>query len=72
MRIWNARMTITASCGHTVKDYDDLIQCALARYDRMDDRCIHYALYCESCYKQEQKEGNVLYTELDEKEWLEL
>jgi hypothetical protein len=65
-------MTTIASCGHTVEDYDDLIQCALARYDRMDDRCIHYASYCKSCYKKEQEAGNVLYTELDEKEWLEL
>jgi hypothetical protein len=64
-------MTTIASCGHSVDFDDELVQCALARYDRLDDRCIHYGSYCKSCYEREQKEGNVLYTELDEKEWIE-
>ena len=65
-------MTTTASCGHTVKYGDDLIQCALARYDRQDDRCIHYVSYCLACYKQELANGDVLLTESDEKSWLEI
>ena len=65
-------MTTTASCGHTVKYGDDLIQCALARYDRLDDRCIHYVSYCSACYEQELANGDVLLTESDEKSWLEI
>jgi hypothetical protein len=65
-------MTTTASCGHILNDDEESVVCALARYDRQDDRCIHYVAYCLACYEQELANGDVLLTELDEKSWLEI
>jgi len=65
-------MTTTASCGHTVENGDDLVVCVLARYDRQDDRCVHYVAYCQPCYKEAQDAGEVLYDEGEVNKWLQL
>jgi hypothetical protein len=63
-------MTTTASCGHIITDDEELVTCALARYDRMNERCIHYSSLCKQCYREAVDNDEVLRTVDEEDAWL--
>lgn len=62
------RMT-TASCGHVIID-EESVTCALAHYDRMNERCIHYSSLCKRCYSEAVDNDEVLRTVNEEDAWL--
>lgn len=61
---------IVCTCGHRVKVINDTVNCALARYDRMNERCVVYGTYCKPCYEQFKKDGEVLFNEGEENKWM--
>jgi hypothetical protein len=61
---------IIATCGHSVDDIDDLVNCSLTDYTHEGDRAIAYVLYCKMCYTKAHKDGYVLYDEGEENKWL--
>ena len=66
-------MGIIGSCGHGVEDFDDLFSVATKAWDITEEgwvRCIHYSSVCEDCYKDYEREGNILYTDEEETKWL--
>ena len=61
---------ITATCGHQLQSFDDLVNCSLTDYTREGTRAVAYVSYCKQCYKQACKEGYVLFDEGEENKWL--
>ena len=61
---------ITLTCGHTVKDFDNPINCSLGGYTPEGDRCVEYVVYCKKCYGEAIKDGIVLFDEDEENKWL--
>lgn len=65
-------MTIIASCGHEVRDIDDLFDLQLKEYHRDNTPCITYGVYCESCAIQKEEDGCVIHNKKEECDWLEM
>ena len=61
---------LTATCGHTLQSFDDIVHCSLTDYTREGDRAIAYVSYCKICYERACKEGYVLYDKGEENKWL--
>ena len=61
---------ITATCGHQLQSFDDLVNCSLTDYTREGTRAVAYVSYCKPCYKRACKEGWVLFDEGEENKWL--
>lgn len=63
-------MTIIATCGHEVSDFDQLRHATIKGYSRDCTRCLEHVSLCSSCYKMHQTEHAVLYTKEQENQWL--
>lgn len=67
-------MSLQFTCGHWATDIDDWGRLvALKRQDVDHDgwkNVIHYATYCDDCYKQVIETGCVAMTEEEEMGWL--
>jgi hypothetical protein len=61
---------ITLTCGHTVEDFDNANDIALASYNREGNRCVNYVIYCDACHSAALDRGEVLLTVDDEASWL--
>lgn len=62
---------ITASCGHTVTNFSNLHEAAIAAYDGKNERCIYYVVYCAKCYYLAKASGLVIETLEQEKDWFD-
>jgi len=63
-------MTIIASCGHKVEDFDDLHNIAVKEYVRDWSNAVAYRSVCKECLEFYKKENLLLNTEKEELEWL--
>lgn len=63
-------MTIIASCGHKIQDFDDEIHCSVAGYAKDCSRAVFYMVVCKQCHDEYKKDGMILYDEGEENKWL--
>ena len=63
-------MTVIATCGHAVKDLDDLVDLSLASYARDGGRAVSFVSYCSECAELARRDGEVLYDQGEENKWL--
>jgi hypothetical protein len=61
---------ITGSCGHTVEDMSQLMDCSIGDYDEYNQRCVYYVTVCKDCHDKYEKDGIILYDEGEENKWL--
>ena len=63
---------ITATCGHTVDDIDDLVQCNITDYTEEGDRAVAMVSYCKECHAYVSELGKVLHSDDEVNEWLRI
>lgn len=63
-------MTIIASCGHEVPNFDRLHHISIKEYDRDFSRCVKHMSVCVKCLRLHQTENAVLYSKEQENAWL--
>jgi hypothetical protein len=66
-------MAIIASCGHTIGELDHLRQISIKAWDCGSEgwvKAVYHSSVCESCYQEYEAEGDILYTEQEELDWL--
>lgn len=66
---WRKAMTIIATCGHKVDDYDDLHHIAIKEYSRECTPAVSHLSVCEDCLNTVYK-GVILNSRDEEMEWL--
>ena len=62
-------MTIIATCGHEIPDFDEKYNITRKGYTREGERCLVHAVICTVC-KHYRYEGDILDTEEEERVWL--
>lgn len=66
-------MSIIASCGHKVEDFDQTRNVSIKAWEISEDgwtKALHYKTVCEACYKEYEEEGYILANEDEEINWL--
>lgn len=63
-------MTIIASCGHEVKNFDALHHVSIKDYARDFTKCVKHMSICSTCLRLHQTEHAILYSKEAENEWL--
>jgi hypothetical protein len=66
-------MGITLSCGHRAEDFDEAHNIATKAWEINEEgwgRAIHYSSVCETCKKDYEAEGAILYSDEEENNWL--
>ena len=63
-------MTIIASCGHKVEDFDDLHDIAVREYSKDFSNAVAYKSVCRECLDWYYKQNLLLKNEKEELEWL--
>ena len=61
---------ITCTCGHTVDDMDDTVNCSIRGWSRDYTPSVYYVCYCVPCYEDAKQAGDVLFDEGEENKWL--
>jgi len=61
---------ITCTCGHTVDDMDDTVNCSIRGWSRDYTPSVDYVCYCVACYEDAKQAGFVLFDEGEENKWL--
>jgi hypothetical protein len=61
---------ITLTCGHTIEDLDDAVNCSIRGWTRDHRPAVDYMSYCASCYEDAKQSGFVLFDEGEENKWL--
>lgn len=65
-------MTIRASCGHEVEHLSHLWDYSVKEYTAEGNPAIAYVALCKDCFDYLAQEGQILYNEDEENEWLGL
>jgi hypothetical protein len=61
---------ITASCGHTVKSFDDEHQIYRKDWDRLGHRAVSFEAVCLQCKQMYARGGDLLETAAEREAWL--
>lgn len=62
-------MTTICSCGHEALN-DEIVYCAVAGFDKLNQQCVYYEALCTPCHAQYKLENYILNNEEEEREWL--
>jgi hypothetical protein len=63
-------MTIIASCGHEIKNYDEGRMCGLREFNRSGDHVVCFRFVCAKCFNTYAEEGMLITNIEEEQEWI--
>lgn len=66
-------MSITASCGHQVQEFEECYEVATKEWTINEDgwqKAIGYKSLCKDCHESYKKNDAILFTEAEEFDWL--
>lgn len=66
-------MSIIASCGHSVEDFDDTKAIATKEWTINEEgwtKAVGYKTVCQTCYEEYKKTDAILESEAEEFDWL--
>lgn len=66
-------MGIWLSCGHREDDFDKHHSIMLKEWDITEEgwtKAVSYQTVCYHCFKEYEKEGNLIYSDKEATEWL--
>jgi len=62
---------IILTCGHTVEDFDGMVNANIKGWTRENTPCVEYVSYCVICWSEALDRGDVLLSHDEEVEWME-
>ncbi len=62
---------IILSCGHREDDFDKHHSVMTKEWSRDNTKAVGYKTVCFSCFKQYEKDGELLYNDSEALHWLE-
>lgn len=63
-------MSITTTCGHLVESNADIYPLSIRGYARSGGRALRFGSYCPQCKLELEFDGQILYTQKDQEDWL--